>query len=275
MNYRHAFHAGNHADILKHVTLTLCLERLRAKEAAFFVLDTHAGRGVYDLHGDAAQRSPEWRTGLGRLIGWRNPPAELAGFMTEVEADARAGRYAGSPEWIHRRLRFRDRAAFCELHPEEAAALKRQYDKRLRREVHFRDGYQALGALLPPKERRGLVLIDPPYERGDEVEAAVAAIRAARRKFAHGIYLWWRPLKPGQGLERAEAELMAEGPAPWLRLDLAITAPLPGGRLAASSMFVLNPPYQLETDLAASLRPLMVRLGQGDGAGFILRAHRP
>lgn len=265
MNYRHAFHAGNHADVLKHLALVLILERLRAKDTPFAVLDTHAGLGLYDLTREAAQRSPEWEGGIGRLWDWADAPPSLAPLLNAIRARNPSGAlqaYPGSPALVADMLRAQDRYMGCELHPEEARALKQRFASHENVHIHARDGWEALKALTPFPERRGLVLIDPPYEREDDFARSVEAIKTLQHRFTNAIVLWWRPLKDDALLGAADSELA--GPA--LRTDLAIAAPQLTGKLTASSLFIRNAPFGLEDALRAALPALADRLQTGAGA---------
>jgi 23S rRNA (adenine2030-N6)-methyltransferase len=278
MNYRHAFHAGNHADVLKHVCLALVVEHLKHKAAPFAVMDTHGGRGVYALDGQEAQRSPEWREGVGRIWDWPEAPAALAPYIAAlrgVNEDGGLRAYPGSPVIALAGMRDQDRLIACELHPEEAGALRRRLGDDPRAQVHQRNGFEAMGALLPFTERRGLVLIDPPYEdRDHETIQCVRALRAALDRFGHGIYLWWRPVKDVRETDMADAELLhglALGRSlNALRADLAVDRVTPEGRLVASSMLIINPPYTLAPALSEALPALAARLALSDAAGWRL-----
>jgi 23S rRNA (adenine2030-N6)-methyltransferase len=273
VNYRHAFHAGNHADVLKHAVLLFCLDALKRKEAPFAVLDTHAGAGRYDLGGEEAQRSPEWQGGIGRLWGWPEPPALVARLLAAVRAhnpDGDLSAYPGSPLLIANELRTDDVLKACELHPEEHAALKRTLPRAANVQVHARDGWEALGALLPPPQKRGLVLIDPPYEAPDELARAARALGPALKRFGHGMYLWWRPLKSESALAAADAEARGQGAREVLRADLWVSAPKSDGRLVGSSLYIINPPFGLEPALREALAPLSEWLAIGK-AGWALR----
>ena len=190
MNYRHAYHAGNFADCLKHALLVWLLQALARKPAAFAVLDTHAGAGRYDLSEGPAERTGEWRQGIGRLLD--DPPAALADYVAVVRS---AGLYPGSPAIIRALLRQDDRLICCELHPEEAASLRQAFGRDSRVAVHARDGWAALTALLPPAQKRGLVLVDPPYEQGGEHDRLAAAFRTVAARFPAGIVAGWYPIK--------------------------------------------------------------------------------
>lgn len=266
MNYRHAFHAGNHADVFKHAVTLYCLDALRRKPAAFAILDTHAGRGLYDLLSDEALRGAEWQGGIGRLWEWREAPPLIVRLLDAVRAfnaDGVLRTYPGSPALIVPELRDHDSLSACELHPEEHAALRRALPRQANVQVHARDGWEALGAVLPPPQRRGLVLIDPPYEQPGELAKAARAISAARQRFAHGAYLWWRPLKNEAELAAADAELRANGASSLLRADLWIEAPTPTGKLVGSSLLLVNPPFGLNDALIEALPALVDRLGSG------------
>ncbi len=265
MNYRHAFHAGNHADVLKHVVLIAILDALARKETPFAVLDTHAGRGLYDLESEEAGRGGEAANGIARLRGLADAPAALAAYLDAVRACAPA--YPGSPVLIARRLRAGDRLAACELHPEEATALKRAMRGFANAHIHARDGYEALGALLPFPERRGLVLIDPPFEALDEFERVNQAVKRAQARMRQAVFMIWRPLKDLARVDAADAELSGEK----LRADLAVAAPQPAGKLTASSVLVINPPFGLEAALAPALETLAARLALDESAFWTLR----
>lgn len=267
MNYRHAFHAGNHADVLKHLALALILQRLAQKPAPFAVLDTHAGAGRYDLTSQEAQRSPEWEGGVGKLWDWPQAPAPFAAFRDAIAAH-NAGAltlYPGSPLFAAHAMRPQDRLVLCELHPEEAHKLgvtMAAVNNGPTIQIHQRDGFEAITALTPPPERRGLVLIDPPYEAENELVASVRAIKAAQARFAHGVYLWWRPLKDAATLDAADSELAGEK----LRADLWTAPPQRTGPLTASSILVLNPPFGLKEALSETLPQIAQRLSESGGA---------
>ena len=200
MNYRHAFHAGNFADCAKHALLLWMLDALGRKSKPFFVLDTHAGLGRYDLHQGDAARTGEWRDGIAKLL--HDPPPPLHRYVEAVSAVGNTGEflYPGSPLLIYHALRDADRLAACELHPEDAAALRDLFRGDAQAGVHLRDGYEAIRALLPPPERRGLILIDPPYEIPGEFERVVKALVDGADRFDHGIYVAWYPIKGRSGV---------------------------------------------------------------------------
>lgn len=266
MNYRHAYHAGNFADVFKHAVLALILDHLRRKETPFCVIDTHAGIGRYDLAGEAAQRTGEWRDGIGRLLA-EEPPPGLEGYLAAVRA-ANQGRelrwYPGSPRLARWFLRPQDRLALVELHPEDAAALKREFDGDSRVGVHQMDAYTALKALLPPKERRGLVLIDPPFEVTDEFERIVRGLRQALKRWPTGIYAIWYPIKTRPPVDAFHAALAGLGAGPAVAAELLVH-PERADRLNGCGIVVLHPPWMLDERLRQVLPDLARRLGKSQG----------
>lgn len=263
MNYRHAFHAGNFADCMKHALLLALLGLLTRKPTPLFVLDTHAGRGAYDLLGDA-QRTGEWRRGIARLIGTPAPP--LAFYVGLAE---RIGLYPGSPGFIRARLRPGDALACCELHPEDAAALRRRFRTDPQVAVHQRDGYEAIGALLPPAQGRGLVLIDPPYEQPDEFGRVVDALATAAARFGHGVVAAWYPIKHRSPVTAFHAALQQSGLRDLVSTELWLREPTDPARLNGCGLVIRNPPYGFEPEAAAILEALRDALGEA-GAGCAL-----
>jgi 23S rRNA (adenine2030-N6)-methyltransferase len=268
MNYRHGYHAGNFADVLKHTALCELLRLLTAKDKKLFVLDTHAGAGGYDLAGGLARRTGEAEAGIARLVASPRagmPPA-VARYLAAVAAyDRKFGpagggirRYPGSPRLIRTTLRPGDRFIACELNPKEALALKREFAGDRAVEVRQADGYKVLKALLPPIERRGLVLIDPPFETADEFERLLRALRQGVRRFATGCYALWYPIKDEAAAAFA-GELAAFKP---LILELHLEAIEPG-KLAACALAVINPPWRFEEAMRDALPWIAERLGPG------------
>jgi 23S rRNA (adenine2030-N6)-methyltransferase len=272
MNYRHAFHASNFADVVKHVVLVRILVHLRAKPAAFRVIDTHAGAGLYDLTGPQAQRSLEWRDGIGRLVNAK--PADGARALLAPYLDAVAARnrgeglrvYPGSPALVQAFLRPQDRLVACELEPTAAAALTHELRGDARAKAIAIDGWTALKAYVPPKERRGLVLIDPPFEDVGDFPRLAQALEAAYRKWPSGTYLMWYPIKERTVPDTLARRLRKSAMAKILRAELAVTAPHDGGRLGACALVVVNPPWTLADELAVLLPELAAVLSAG-GAG--------
>lgn len=271
MNYRHAFHAGNHCDVLKHTVLCLILDRLKTKEKPFAVLDTHAGRGLYDLESEAALKTAEHRGGIARVTVEGAPPAALRPYLEAVaRANPFGGRrwYPGSPQIVADALRRGDSAKFCELHPEERAALEAALGADRQVKIFDRDGYQAIRAFLPPVERRGLVLIDPPFEQPGEYDRLAEALTGGLRRWATGIFMIWRPVKDAAGWRNFlnAAEPLA---GDTLNIELTTRGPVED-KLTGSGLFIVNPPFGLAASLSESLPWLASRLAAGPGAGWSL-----
>jgi 23S rRNA (adenine2030-N6)-methyltransferase len=275
MNYSHAFHAGNVADVLKHATLARILVHLGEKTAAFRVIDTHAGAGRYDLASAQAIRTGEWRDGIGRLAA-----AELADdsrdlfapYLAAVAAANRGGalrHYPGSPLIALSLMRPQDSLVACELEPGAAAALA----ANLRRDTRARavpiDGWTALNAYVPPKERRGVVLIDPPYEDKHEFARVADALVGAQRKWATGLYLVWYPIKDRAGPDRLAAVLhrsaAMKGAQKIMRIELERASAGAGGGLAGAGLIIVNPPWRLAGELGRILPALRTALGPAAG----------
>jgi 23S rRNA (adenine2030-N6)-methyltransferase len=274
MNYRHAFHAGNFADVMKHIILTRILVYLRLKPGAFRVIDTHAGLGRYSLTGDEAKRSPEWRAGIARLLAAdlaARPKELLAAYLGVIESENPNGtlaRYPGSPLIARKLLRPQDRLSALELHPRDARALGKLFEDDIQTRVTALDGWLALNAYVPPKERRGLVLVDPPFEEPGEWERLVEGLARAHRKWAGGLYALWYPLKEPREVNAFVTALKATGIPRILRAELLVERAL-AGRFYGSGMIVVNPPYVLEDELRIILPALVKALG-GDGASHRL-----
>jgi 23S rRNA (adenine2030-N6)-methyltransferase len=274
MNYRHAFHAGNHADAFKHVVLLALCDALAAKPAPCFALDTHAGRGLYRLEGQDALRTGEASAGVARLRRGADPAIDryldaIAACRARNGADA----YPGSPWLLAHALRAQDRIACCELQAEEAAALKANFAGDARVAVHRRDGYAALKALLPPKvggERyaRGLVLVDPPYEAQiAEFDAAFAALRDGLGRWPQATFALWYPIKQRRALQRAHRQAAAVPAGSALLAELLVRPDDSPLRMNGSGMLLFNPPFGLETRLPATLAALRAQLEEAPGAG--------
>ena len=269
MNYRHAFHAGGFADVVKHALLVLLIEHLRKKETPFRVLDTHAGPGWYDLAGDEAARTGEAQDGVVRLLADpAPPPAALAAY---IDCLKRANTswpelrtYPGSPAVARMLLRPQDRLVAVELHPEDARLLKRAFAHDRQVAIHASDGYAALRAFLPPAERRGLVLIDPPYERPDENRSLARALADAVTRFRGGIFAVWYPIKDPAVVRRFHDELATLG-RPTLAAEFMRFAPDDPTRLNGTGLAVINPPWQFDTGAKDILAALAERLGAAGG----------
>ena len=271
MNYRHAFHAGNFADVLKHAVLARIIDYLKRKPGAFRVIDTHAGIGLYDLSSDEAQRTGEWRGGIGRLIDVALPQeaaALLAPYLEAVRALNPEGGvrfYPGSPLVTRHLLRGIDRLTAIELHPQDSLALKTRFAGDWQARVIALDGWLALGAHLPPKEKRGLVLVDPPFEKEGEFDRLVAGLATAHRRWPGGTYALWYPVKDREAVAAFRAALAGTGIPKILDIVLETRKPSPEPRLDGCGMVVVNPPFVLEEEMAALLPALRDALGE-DGA---------
>jgi len=256
MNYRHAYHAGNFADCVKHAVLVWLLQAMARKPTPFCVLDTHAGAGQYDLAAEQAQRTGEAQAGILRLLDDTPPP--LAAYVGLVRS---LGLYPGSPAIIRALLRAGDRAIACELHAEDHADLRRFLGRDPRFAVHLRDGYQAIGAFLPPAERRGLTLIDPPYEAENEFARVQAALVAAQSRFPGGITAAWYPVKHRAPVRAFHTALHESGLRDVVTVELLLRAPLDPARLNGCGMVLINPPFRFEAELPPILASLLDALG--------------
>jgi 23S rRNA (adenine2030-N6)-methyltransferase len=286
MNYRHAFHAGNFADVIKHIVLTRILLYLQEKPAAFRVIDTHAGAGLYDLTGEEAQRSGEWLSGIARIVQARFSEKTLPlltpylDIVRAFNSGAELKAYPGSPLIVRALLRPQDHLTACEL---EGGARKQLIDA-LRRDPQARvvdlDGWTALSAFVPPKERRGLVVIDPPFEAKDEFEQLGAGFRAAFQKWPTGSYLLWYPVKSRRAADElarevARAAADAKPAGKYLRLEFSVAPQETGGPLASTGLLMVNPPWTLHGELKTILPELEKPLGQGGAGRFRLEVPKP
>jgi len=267
MNYRHAFHAGNFADVVKHLALVSILTHLKKKPTPFAVIDTHAGRGLYDLSGDEAKRSGEAAWGIDRLRGLTEGPRTLMSYLDLVREFGET-RYPGSPLFAAKMLRDKDRLVAIEKHPEDFQALRRALKPFKRARVLEADGYAQLPSLLPPPERRGLILIDPPYESPDEFSLAARAVGSALQRFATGIMLIWFPIKSPAAANAFSGEVLAAGPGKLLRLD--IDAGAEGERMGSAGLLIVNPPFGFPDEMQAVLAVLAPLLGRHGPARFSL-----
>jgi len=265
MNYRHAYHAGNFADVVKHVVLSLLLDYLKQKDKAFRVIDTHAGIGRYDLSSTEAQKTGEWRRGIGRLIDApldKSAAALLAPYLEAVRSlnpDGGVGKYPGSPLIARHLMRKQDRLSAIELHGDDAARLKTLFAGDFQTRVIELDGWLALGAHLPPKEKRGLVLIDPPFEEAGEFDRLVDGMQRAHKRWPGGIYALWYPIKDRKAIIAFRKALKQSGVAKLLDIEFEIRPASREPSLDGSGMVVVNPPFTLERDLRIVL-PALHRL---------------
>jgi 23S rRNA (adenine2030-N6)-methyltransferase len=270
MNYRHIYHAGNFADVAKHVGLLYCLGALQRKDTAIFVLDSHAGRGYYDLQAAEARKSGEAERGIQRLIESSIGETTLADYFASIRArrGKRLARYPGSPALIAGCLRAQDRALFVELMPAEARAAEREIESLGRVRTEIGDGYAALKAFLPPEERRGLVLIDPPYESLDELKLMLQAFAEAYRRWPSGIFLMWYPIRSATQRSMVHARFESLGIAKMLFADLAIHPDDAGVGLAGSGLMIVNPPFGADDYLRDAYAAIHAGIAT-PGAGYV------
>ncbi|MGU3574868.1 23S rRNA (adenine(2030)-N(6))-methyltransferase RlmJ [Brucellaceae bacterium C25G] len=280
MNYRHAYHAGNFADVVKHIILTRILEYMKLKDAAFRVIDTHAGIGRYDLMGPEAAKTIEWKSGIFRLMEAvdnqeldAETTALIAPFIEAVKSENTSSEirfYPGSPLLTRRLLRKQDRLSALELHPEDAKTLARLFEGDYQVRVTHLDGWLAMGAHLPPKEKRGVVLVDPPFEIGGEFDRLVSNLVKAHKKFSGGTYALWYPIKDHREVKKFHQALYDSGIQKIMSAELSIRTPSLEPRLDGTGMIIVNPPYLLEKELKLILPALVKLLCEDKGAGYRL-----
>ncbi len=274
LSYLHAFHAGNHADVLKHSVLTLVLDYMTRKDKPFLYVDTHAGAGRYDLRDERATKIREHEGGIGRI--WRRPdaaPQALHSYLRlihELKPSGALHHYPGSPCLAKALLRTQDRARLFEMHPNEYRQLQKLFEGNRHIRVEPADGFQALRALLPPSERRAVVLVDPPYEVKTDYRTVVQAITAAHRKFATGVYLLWYPVVSRRLVSKLERDVTGSGLRNTLLVELSIVPDAPQSGMTGSGMMVINPPWQLAEALQTVL-PYLQRELAGPGGGYRLQ----
>jgi 23S rRNA (adenine2030-N6)-methyltransferase len=279
MNYRHAYHAGNFADVLKHVVLALVIEHLKRKPAPFRIVDTHAGRGRYSLDTEEARKTGEWEGGIGRLLGSGAEPlpapiaALLAPYLDAVRAENNGEGlriYPGSPLIARRLMRADDALVANELHPEEYTQLKAAVGRDRRVKVLALDGWLALKAQLPPKERRGIVLIDPPFEEPRELERMADGLAEGLRRFATGVYVAWYPIKDPKPVVRFLRKVAEAAGPKLLRAEVLLRRPFDSERLNGCGLVIANPPHNLHRDLGILLPEIARRVGDGGGGSYRL-----
>lgn len=274
MNYRHAYHAGNFADVVKHAVLALVIEHMKQKPAAFRVIDTHAGIGSYDLGSTEAQKTGEWREGIGRVLTARfSEEAEkaLAPYLDVVRRLNSGGtlaRYPGSPLLARELMRSEDRLVVNELHPEDQRALSRLFAHDPQVKVMALDAWTAVKALLPPPERRGVILIDPAFEQAGELDRLVAALKEGVRRFAGGTYLLWYPIKELRPVAAFRRSIAALGLPKATAFELTIRDTSDEQLLNGAGLVVVNAPFTLGAGLETLLPELARVLAQGEGGGF-------
>jgi 23S rRNA (adenine2030-N6)-methyltransferase len=262
VNYRHAFHAGNFADCMKHALLVWTVRALGRKPAPFRVLDTHAGAGAYDLGSEEARRGGEWQAGIGRLLDVGGGP--LADYVALARDAGAPARYPGSPALVQALLRPEDRLACVELHPEEHAALRARFRADPRVSVHRRDAWEALRALTPFPERRGLVLMDPPFERPGEFERLAEGLALVARRFRGAVQAAWYPIKHRAPVRAFRAMVEAAALRDVVACELWLREPTDPARLNGCGLLVVNPPWGFEAEARGILAALLDRLGAGE-----------
>ena len=268
MNYRHIYHAGNFADVLKHAILARLVRYAQKKDKAFRVLDTHAGIGLYDLSSEEAQKTGEWRDGIGQLME-AEIPADIAELLApylaavkELNPDGAMKLYPGSPKLARMLFRPQDRLSAMELHPEDHGRLARLFEGDFQVRVTELDGWLALGAHLPPKEKRGIVLVDPPFEEEGEYQRLVNGLANAYKRFSGGTYCLWYPLKKGAPIKAFHEELQALGIPKMLCAELIVKSDRETTGLIGSGLIIVNPPFTLKDELHALLPFLKTVMAQ-------------
>ena len=271
MNYRHVYHAGNFADVLKHVVLIALIEALKTKQTPFAVLDTHAGAGRYSLASEEALKTGEFRDGVMRLLSAERLPTLVHAYLNLVRSQNSSQTYPGSPLIAAQLLRDSDRLMLCEVQDAEVASLRQLFARDARVAVHQRDGYQAMSALLPPPEKRGLVLIDPPFEAQEqEFRIIEDALAAAHKRFANGVYAVWYPIKLRQSVLPFHRWLKESGMRKVLVAEICVHPDNSALRLNGCGMAIVNAPYKLDRTLAEILPTLATTLAQSRYAQFKL-----
>lgn len=269
MNYRHAYHAGNHADVLKHVVFARIIEHLKKKDKPFGILDAHGGVGAYDLTGIEAGKTGEWETGVGKITApFTDEIEELLMpyrlVLSELNPDGGSRYYPGSPEISVRLMRLSDRLTANEMHPIDAELLKSNYQSDGRVLVTALDAGIAIKAMLPLNEKRGVVLLDPPYEVLDETQRMITALADGHKRFGTGIFVLWYPVKGFDFSDRLIIAAKALALPEMLQVELRVKESFQGGGLAGSGLIIVNPPWKLADELAILLPALAARLGVGE-----------
>lgn len=269
LSYRHGFHAGNFADVLKHLVVVEILQHLRSKDAAFHYFETHAGAGLFDLQSEHAQKLREHASGVGKLDAAQWP--EIAAYLAAIDAHNQSGMlrfYPGSPLLARHFMRRHDRAWLFELHSTDVELLRANIGRDRRVRVRHENGYTALHALLPPSSRRALVLLDPSYELKSDFDEVVATVVAARKKFASGTYAIWYPVVERRRVEQLEHGIRKTGIRNVQLFELAVAADSTFRGMTAAGMIVINPPWTLMAKMSQLLPRLVKVLARGDGACF-------
>ncbi len=266
MNYRHIYHAGNFADVIKHLVMVMCIDYLKRKDAPFCVIDAHGGCGLYDLSSEQAEKTGEWKDGIGRLDGMADIPADLALYLDALKKDRAQKRYPGSPMIAGRMVRSMDRVIANELHPEDQKTLRTVMGPKKNVRVTHLDAYECIRANLPPAERRGLVLIDPPFEAKDEFQTLIRQMKEWKKRWPTGIFLIWYPIKAHLPVkELKESAALLGLPDTWAIDILKYPADQPE-TFNGSGLILFNAPFQIPERIAALLPLLQDRLGLCDAS---------
>ncbi len=264
MNYRHIYHAGNFADVVKHYVLTLLLQKLREKDTPFCVIDTHAGIGMYDLYSEQTQKTHEYEDGITRLLAMpviHSAFTPLLDVIRQYNPEGGLRLYPGSPAITAAFLRDTDRLIASELHPDDYTLLRQYFARDKRVITAHQDAYTQLKAALPPQERRGLILIDPPFEVTDEYDRMLKGLENAHRRFAHGIYAIWYPIKSYAPINHFYAGIECLPFESALTAEFYLHDDLRADRLNGCGMMIINPPWQLDTKLTETMPLLLEYLG--------------
>lgn len=267
MNYRHIYHAGNFADVFKHIILIMLLEALRKKEKGFLYLDTHAGIGRYDLMAEIAQKTREYENGIAKILQIKQCPPVVKVYQDIVisfnSSEDPLHYYPGSPQIAYSLLRKQDRMILAELHPEDVTTLKKEFLNKPNVAVHHVDGYQSLKAFLPPQAGRGLVLIDPPFEDKDEFQKVVSGLETALKRFPNGIYAIWYPIKEIKHVKNFYNKINELELEALLINEFSISKPQEGAGLTSCGMAIINPPWKFKEELQTVLEWLQKVMGPG------------
>ena len=276
LSYRHGFHAGNHADVLKHLVQTLIIQHLAKKDKPIRYIDTHSATGGYSLSDSFSQKTSEWEEGIGQLWNQENLPEPVQHYVDVVKAfngeSKKLKHYPGSPAVAAELFRPQDKLQLFELHPADSRELGRNFQKDRRVKVTHGDGFAGVKALLPPVERRALVLIDPPYEVKDDYNTVIKALKGAIQRFATGVYAVWYPEINSEHSRMFPRKLERCGADRWLHVTMQVRGNNTEG-MFGSGMFVINPPWLLEKQLRESLPELIKLLRQNPDAGFTIKTH--
>ncbi len=271
LSYRHSFHAGNFADVLKHTVQTLIIEALKQKPKAFVYVDTHAGAGKYSLFSKYSSKNAEYKEGIEKIWQAQNPPKELMTYLNiikDLNPDGQLKIYPGSPLVAHKLMSKHNRLELSELHPTDHAILEQEFNHLRSINVVQKDGYKHLNAILPPIQRRGLILIDPPYELKEEYNDVIKNIKKAHKLFATGIYAIWYPVVSRHNTERFYNQFKNSGIKNILRLELNIKEDSDEHGMTGTGMIIINPPWKLAQQMQQALPWLVEKLKQDNYANY-------